>query len=330
MDLFSLKAHAAADAFPMMPELRLAELAADIKAHGLREPIVICNGGAEWVVLDGRNRLQACARVGVTPSSIVFDGSERERCAFVMSKNVHRRDLDTSQRAMVAAKLANLGNGQRKSTSADLRSLSPVTQEEASEKLNVSIRTTQKARKVIEYGTPELAAAVDAGEVSVDSAEKVVNRSPAEQRALIEGGMRAARRVREEMEMAPMEVLRRKEEIDPTAKAREMFAEGYTVHDIHEATGLSKGKAHHAVRALRKKAGPLAHITEEVEVFADLLRSRANSAPESWDSASAEERKCLVAALDACRAACGRLTKRLNKDAAKETESNEAHQDQAV
>ena len=39
-----LKAHPAADAFPMMDATRLAELRADIQANGQREPVTICDG----------------------------------------------------------------------------------------------------------------------------------------------------------------------------------------------------------------------------------------------------------------------------------------------
>jgi hypothetical protein len=56
-----LQPHPLADLFPMMGEAELSALAADIKAHGLREPIVLHEG----LILDGRNRLKACEIVGV-------------------------------------------------------------------------------------------------------------------------------------------------------------------------------------------------------------------------------------------------------------------------
>ena len=41
--------HPAADAFPMMNAERFAELLEDIRTHGLREAITICDG----MILDG-------------------------------------------------------------------------------------------------------------------------------------------------------------------------------------------------------------------------------------------------------------------------------------
>jgi len=50
------KTHPAAEMFPMMTDIELRELAADIQKNGLLEPVVLYHG----VVLDGRNRLAAC------------------------------------------------------------------------------------------------------------------------------------------------------------------------------------------------------------------------------------------------------------------------------
>jgi hypothetical protein len=63
-----LRVHPAADLFPLMPEAELKELAADIKANGLRAPITLwvpTEGGGKPVLLDGRNRLDALAQLGL-------------------------------------------------------------------------------------------------------------------------------------------------------------------------------------------------------------------------------------------------------------------------
>jgi hypothetical protein len=87
--------------------------------------------------------------------------------AFVISKNLKRRHLNESQRAMVAARLATLEWGQRKTESPIGDS---VTQKEASDLLNVGKRSVERARKVLEHGQPELIAAVERGEIAVSAA----------------------------------------------------------------------------------------------------------------------------------------------------------------
>ena len=64
----------------------------------------------------------------------------------VLSLNLHRRHLSESQRAMVAANIATLGQGgDRKSDqTANLRF--EITQPQAAEKLNVSRRSVNTAK----------------------------------------------------------------------------------------------------------------------------------------------------------------------------------------
>ena len=78
--------------------------------------------------------------------------------AFVASLNVNRRHLSESQRAMAAANLANLSNGQ-KASSANLPST--VTQSHAAELLQVSERSVRTAAKVKRTAPAEVVEAVN-------------------------------------------------------------------------------------------------------------------------------------------------------------------------
>ena len=92
------EAHPAAAIFPMMDAERLAELAADIKANGLKEPIRLYGG----MVLDGRNRLEACRIAEVAPRfEHVAEGESPWAAAW--SFNGQRRDLSTDQRYLLWA-----------------------------------------------------------------------------------------------------------------------------------------------------------------------------------------------------------------------------------
>jgi len=94
--------HAAADLFPLMAEEELGELRQDIAAHGLREPVVLCEGK----ILDGRNRYLACQKLGISSETREFDAAvEGDPFDYVLSANLHRRHLTAQQRREVAAKL---------------------------------------------------------------------------------------------------------------------------------------------------------------------------------------------------------------------------------
>jgi hypothetical protein len=94
--------HPIADIFPLMAEAALKFLAMDIKANGLQVPIVLYQGK----MLDGRNRYLACKIAGVEPQFTEYEGSEPIKHA--LSLNLNRRHLDSSQRAAIAAELANM------------------------------------------------------------------------------------------------------------------------------------------------------------------------------------------------------------------------------
>jgi DNA modification methylase len=89
-----LKAHPAAESFPMMDDGRYGELLADIRENGQREPITLCDG----MILDGRNRYRACLEAGVEPITRNFDG---DPWAFAWSLNGARRDLEEIVRALI-------------------------------------------------------------------------------------------------------------------------------------------------------------------------------------------------------------------------------------
>src|ERR1700674_2668677 len=90
--------HPVAALFPMMSDEELDELAADIKANGLLNPIVLDEKG---ILIDGRNRQEACRRAQVEPTYAALNGADP--VAFIMSANVSRRHLNKGQQAMAVA-----------------------------------------------------------------------------------------------------------------------------------------------------------------------------------------------------------------------------------
>ena len=105
------KVHDAANMFPLLQERALADLTADIRANGLREPITLFGGK----ILDGRNRARACKKAMVKIRTVIWKG--KDPIAYVISLNLRRRHLTESQRAMIGARLVDTEHGgDRRST----------------------------------------------------------------------------------------------------------------------------------------------------------------------------------------------------------------------
>jgi len=180
-----LQSHPAADIFPLMTGQDFADLVADVRAHGLREAIILTADGR---ILDGRNRYRACREAGVDPRFEKWDGDDP--IAFVVSLNLHRRHLNESQRGVVAAKIENFSHGGERKADQDanlhLDNQPDIPRRVAAEMLNVSTRTVADAKKVIKEATPELVEAVEQGKVAVSLAAKLTNAAPETQRAIVE------------------------------------------------------------------------------------------------------------------------------------------------
>lgn len=191
--------HDVAGIFPLMNDDEFRQLVADIATHGQREPIITHQG----LIIDGRNRFRACLELDLAPVTREWDG-EGDPTAYVVSLNLHRRHLNDSQRAMIAARLrgvlqveptANLqSSGDRAAT--------------AAEALNVSERSTYSAAAVLDRGTPELAAAVDRGEVAVSAAAAVAELPPDEQEAIVARGAKEIKAKARELRQAERQAKR--------------------------------------------------------------------------------------------------------------------------
>lgn len=177
-DLF----HPLAAVFPLLSGAPFDALVEDIQQNGLREPIWQHQDGR---IVDGRNRWRACRDLGVDCPSNTFVGSDEQLLAFIVSMNLHRRHLDESQRSMVAARLATLKDGQRKSASPIGEATS---QAEAAELLNVGKRSIERARVVLDNAVPGLVKLVDGGKLAVSAAADVAKLPTEKQDELVARG----------------------------------------------------------------------------------------------------------------------------------------------
>lgn len=102
--------HEYADMFPMATPEELEDLTASVATVGLINPIVVTPDG---LILDGRNRLEACKRAGVEPVFVERDGDDDDYKEFVIGVNTTgRRESMTVQIAAAATALI-LGHEKR-------------------------------------------------------------------------------------------------------------------------------------------------------------------------------------------------------------------------
>lgn len=168
--------HPYADFLPAMNSAEYAGLREDMRTNGLHEPIV--RNSADGAIVDGRHRVRACDEIGIEPTFRDMDfTSDEEILSFVLSQNLHRRHLDESQRAMVAAKIATMKEGRPSLT----RQICLVSQDEAASLLNTSSRSVRSAKAIIEKGSEDLIALAEKGDVPVSVAEKIARMEPERQ-----------------------------------------------------------------------------------------------------------------------------------------------------
>jgi ParB-like nuclease domain len=155
-----LKVHPKAALFPMLTKEELNELAADIKANGLRQPIAL---DKDDQVVDGRNRLAACEIAKVKPEFTKLNGVDAE--AFILSQNLARRHMTPAQRAMVVAMMhpdgAKAGRGEKAEGARKLARSGQFPM--------VTATSLKSARRVLRL-CPDLAPLVLSGAKSLESA----------------------------------------------------------------------------------------------------------------------------------------------------------------
>lgn len=173
--------HDIANVFPMMADDELDGLVADIREHGLRDPITLYEGK----VLDGRNRYVACGMAGAERRFVQFDGDDP--VAFVISHNLRRRNLDATQLAVVAHDLLPMAEaearkrqvigGAEKSASVGNIAHTSRARDEVAGQVGVSSRYVQDVKRIAR-DAPELIAPMRAGTMTVPEAKRELAQRP--------------------------------------------------------------------------------------------------------------------------------------------------------
>jgi protein gp37 len=176
--------HPFADAFPLIEGEEFAELVADVKRNGLREPIVLSHD--RKTLVDGRNRYRACDAAGVDVVEYVLPARYTEAMILdlIVSANLARRHLNSGQKAMVALKYeeavaaanrpgpTSTNRPTSNEISADLRSGPPPKSAAIAAKVvGASTRAVEQA-KAVQRDAPDLADKVRSGQIALDAADR--------------------------------------------------------------------------------------------------------------------------------------------------------------
>jgi len=182
--------HDVATMFPPMTEEEFQLLVEDIRHHWLQEPLWRYQGQ----IIDGFHRYRACRALGIEPAYQEWDGMG-SLVHFVASRNLHRRHLTSTQRAIVALEIEHqLGIEARRNQSlsgGDKRALlenfpkALVYPLHAAERAAAVVGTNHHyvtdAKKVVRKA-PELKEQMKRGELGIADA-KMLSVLPEKQRA---------------------------------------------------------------------------------------------------------------------------------------------------
>ncbi len=192
--------HPVASIFPMLTGDDYRELRDDIARNGLLESI--------WTyqnqIIDGRNRYTACLDAGVQPHFREWDGNG-SLVSFVVSLNLKRRHLSSSQRAMAALEVERQLSEEAKANQGRRTDLAPDTQnfleiipkslpepqpinaaKQAAEILGTNHHYVTDAKRIAAEA-PDLAEKVRDGSLTIPKAKAEMNRR--ERDAVLENGI---------------------------------------------------------------------------------------------------------------------------------------------
>lgn len=177
---------------PKLTPDELSGLEASIESDGCRDDIIIW-ANHDKTIIDGHNRYRICKKLSKAYKTRSLSFATKDEVKLWMLRNqMSRRNLSDSQRAMMAARLANLGHGgDRRSEQA--ATLPVETQASAAEKFGVSERTVRSAKAVEKNGSEALKAAVTNGDIAVSAAEVLAKKPKAEQNKIVAKGPEAVK-----------------------------------------------------------------------------------------------------------------------------------------
>ncbi len=184
-NIWEYPVHPLALLFPPLTPEKYAELVASIMDIGLLDPIIVWQGH----IIDGLHRLRACKEAGVEPRYKVLDDDD-DPVKYVIAKNGLRREMDESQRAVVAHELSRWSApGRPRENAGNCSPLNSLTQVQAASALQVGRTMVSYARRVLQDdgpAVPELRQAVKEWRIRVSDAATAAKKPPEIQRRALD------------------------------------------------------------------------------------------------------------------------------------------------
>ncbi len=187
--------HDIANIFPLMTSDEFEELCDDIREHGQQLPIVLL----DEKILDGRNRYLVCDKLGIEPEFVTYTGNTP--IEYAISANLKRRNLTVGQKSMIVEKSLPLFErqaakrqwesrskpGEKVGSKAAVNKPSPTERGKNAESADlagksadlagksagVSGTSVKRAKKLRETASPEVIAAVESGEMTLNEAVEI-------------------------------------------------------------------------------------------------------------------------------------------------------------
>lgn len=197
----ALQPHPFAEFLPMIASKHeLEALKEGIRKRGLLEPITILDGK----ILDGRNRHRAICELVAYDKDFNYDEAVKFAHVpedftpeqYVITRNLHRRNLNESQRALFAGLMLLEFKEDKTLTKTERANLPKGTKADRFGKIfNVSGSSVKSAQIVIKQGLPIVKEFVQKGVWRLSLARKIAELKPEDQKLLVEDALDRGRKL---------------------------------------------------------------------------------------------------------------------------------------
>jgi ParB-like chromosome segregation protein Spo0J len=183
------------DLIPPLTPIEIEALRESLQKDGCKDKLVVSKLDGDYILLDGHNRKKLCDELGKPYETREISVANRNDAKIWITKNqIGRRNLNESQRAMLAVALKNLyaeDAKQRQGSRTDMGQNFDQTKAgrsavKAAKDMAVSHQTVMYADKVVKKGIPELAGLVNAGKLKVSAAAQAAVLPPEFQKEVVE------------------------------------------------------------------------------------------------------------------------------------------------